>query len=92
MANPWESDNFDEVKAYYSAYYIPQAAALWCGVPVEVLDQILSQATVTGNNIYAHPKYLVLNQYAGRFMMLSTTINTHAAGMARDANLNQKIM
>ncbi len=56
MANPWESDSCDEVRAYYSAYYIPQAAALWCGVPVEVLGQILSQATETGRNVYAHPK------------------------------------
>ncbi|BCL62317.1 receptor protein-tyrosine kinase [Desulfomarina profundi] len=56
MANPWESDNCDEIRAYYSAYYIPQAAALWCGVPVEVLKQILSQATETSRNIYAHPK------------------------------------
>ena len=56
MANPWESDSCEEVRAYYSAYYIPQAAALWCGVPVEVLEQILSKATDTGRNVYAHPK------------------------------------
>lgn len=56
MANLWESDSCDEVKAYYSFYYIPQAAALWCGVPVEMLEQILSQSTLKGNNIYAHPK------------------------------------
>lgn len=56
MANPWESDSCEEVRAYYSAYYIPQAAALWCGVPAEVLDQILNQATETSRNIYAHPK------------------------------------
>jgi hypothetical protein len=56
MANPWELDSCDEVKAYYSYYSIPRAAALWCGVPVEMVDQICSQSTLKGRNIYTHPK------------------------------------
>ena len=56
MANPWESDSCEEVRAYYSAYYIPQAAALWCGVPIDSLNLILGEATSTGKNIYSHPK------------------------------------
>jgi hypothetical protein len=58
MANPWESDSCEEIRAYYSVYSIPQAAALWCGVPAEILNDILSQATETvkGRNVYAHPK------------------------------------
>jgi len=56
MANPWESDSCEEVRAYYSAYYIPQAAALWCGVPAEMLNHILNQATETTRNVYAHQK------------------------------------
>lgn len=55
MTNPWESDSCEEVKAYHSAYYIPQAAALWCGVPAEILNHILDQATETTRNVYAHP-------------------------------------
>lgn len=56
MAATWESDNCEEVKAYYSVYYIPQAAALWCGVPAEMVEVLLSQATVSGRGIFNHPK------------------------------------
>lgn len=54
MGNPWESDSCEEVRAYYSAYYIPQAAALWCGVPSEMVDSILNQSVENGRNIYRH--------------------------------------
>jgi len=56
MATPWESDDCEDVRAYYSVYYIPQAAALWCGVPVEMVETILSQAAETGRGVVDHPK------------------------------------
>jgi|MTBAKMStandDraft_1061839.scaffolds.fasta_scaffold11005_2 hypothetical protein len=56
MTKPWENDNCEEIRAFYTAYYVPQAAALWCGVPSEVVDQILNQAVLAGRNILKHPK------------------------------------
>jgi len=50
------ANSCDEVKAYYTNYYIPDAAALWCGVPPRDLQDILSMAVEKGRNIYAHHK------------------------------------
>ena len=56
MTTSWESDDCEDVRAYYSVYYIPQAAALWCGVPVEMVNTILSQAIEVGRGAFNHPK------------------------------------
>ena len=41
MQQPWETDNCVAMKAHYTVYSIPQAAALWCGVPENQIDQIV---------------------------------------------------
>lgn len=60
MSQPWESDNCTSMKAHYAVYSIPKAAALWCGVPEDMLDTILSEVqpfsgTGFGRSIWTHP-------------------------------------
>lgn len=55
MTRPWENDSCETVQSYYSAYYIPQAAALWCKVPPAEVQQVLENAIEVGRNIYGHP-------------------------------------
>lgn len=45
MANPWENDDCATMQAHYAVYSIPQAAAVWCGVPEERLEEVLSGVT-----------------------------------------------
>jgi len=59
MANSWEKDNCAAMKAHYAVYSIPEAAALWCGVPEEQVPAILSEIkqlspTGLGRSIWTH--------------------------------------
>lgn len=45
MSNSWETDSCNTMKAHYAVYSIPQAAALWCGVPDDQIKKIVSEAT-----------------------------------------------
>lgn len=60
MTNTWETDNCAAMKAHYAVYSIPQAAALWCGVPENQVEQIVEEATALshsglGRSIWIHP-------------------------------------
>lgn len=60
MKQPWESDNCAAMKAHYAVYSIPQAAALWCGVPEHQVPRIVEEATALshsglGRSIWTHP-------------------------------------
>lgn len=60
MANPWETDNCAAMKAHYAVYSIPQAAALWCGVPENKVHQIVQEArqlspSRLGRSMWTHP-------------------------------------
>ena len=60
MTNTWETDNCAAMKAHYAVYSIPQAAALWCGVPENQVEQIVEEATALshsglGRSIWTHP-------------------------------------
>ena len=60
MEKPWENDSCTTLKAHYAVYSIPQAAALWCGVPEHDIDDITAQTrqisdTGLGRSIYNHP-------------------------------------
>lgn len=57
---PWESDNCAAMRAHYAVYSIPQAAALWCGVPEDQVEEIVRVAvqlspTGIGRSIWRHP-------------------------------------
>lgn len=61
MTNTWETDNCAAMKAHYAVYSIPQAAALWCGVPENQVEQIVDEATQLsttgfGRSVWRHPK------------------------------------
>ena len=45
MQPSWQDDNCTAMKAHYAVYSIPQAAALWCGVPDDQVEKIVQEAT-----------------------------------------------
>lgn len=60
MSRHWEADNCAAMKAHYSVYSIPLAAALWCGVPEDQVEEIVREATQLsgsglGRSIWRHP-------------------------------------
>ncbi len=60
MNQTWESDNCASMRAHYAVFSIPQAAALWCGVPENILNTILNEVqplsgTGLGRSIWIHP-------------------------------------
>jgi len=60
MQKPWETDNCESMKAHYRVYSIPQAAALWCGVPENQTAGIVQEATALsssgfGRSVWTHP-------------------------------------
>lgn len=58
---PWENDSCATLQACYSVYHVPLAAALWCGVPPDRLEQELrlavpiGQSNALGRAILRHP-------------------------------------
>ncbi|MBN3533837.1 ATP-binding protein [Burkholderia cenocepacia] len=50
MKRPWENDSCATVQACYAVYAIPVAAALWCGVPAEDVNEELARAVPIGQN------------------------------------------
>lgn len=61
MQKPWENDSCAAMKAHYAVYSIPQAAALWCGVPEDQVEKKVQEArpissTGLGRCIWKHPE------------------------------------
>jgi len=59
MKRSWKSDNCATMKAHYAVYSVPQAAALWCGVPEDQVAEIVNEAsqlspTGLGRSIWSH--------------------------------------
>ncbi|MFC1795889.1 hypothetical protein ACFL1V_02180 [Pseudomonadota bacterium] len=48
MKRPWENDSCETVSACYALYSVPVAAALWCGVPPDQVDEELRDSVPTG--------------------------------------------
>jgi hypothetical protein len=62
MAESWTNDNFALMKSLYAVYSIPQAAALWCGIPDDRIQKVLDEAIPTSGDeksqtIVSHPDY-----------------------------------
>ena len=56
---PLEEDNCAAMKAHYAVFSIPQAAALWCKVPEDQIDEIVGEAkqisaSGAGRGIWSH--------------------------------------
>ena len=59
MAKPWEDSNCEAIKAHYAVFSIPEAAAMWCGVPEDLINEIVSEArplsgSGLGKSIWKH--------------------------------------
>jgi FtsZ-binding cell division protein ZapB len=52
---PWETDSCEAVQAYFTVYPVPVAAALWCGIPPEDVEESLSISTQSSRGVYKHP-------------------------------------
>lgn len=50
MKRTWENDSCATVQACYSLYSVPVAAALWCGVPPDQVNEELRHATPIGQS------------------------------------------
>lgn len=55
MKRPWESDSCEAVRAYFTIYPVPVAAALWCGIPANEVEEHLRASTEVLPGIYRHP-------------------------------------
>lgn len=55
MKKPWENDSCEHVQSYYTVYPVPVAAALWCGVPPDEIDEHLKIAVLVHRATYRHP-------------------------------------
>ncbi len=55
MKKPWENDNCEHVQSYYTIYPMPVAAALWCGIPPNEIQEYLDASTQVHRAIYRHP-------------------------------------
>jgi hypothetical protein len=55
MSKRWEDDHCEQVQSYYTIYPVPVAAALWCGVPPDEIDEHLKAASDVGRAVYRHP-------------------------------------
>ena len=55
MSKPWEDDSCEQVQSYFTIYPVPVAAALWCGVPANEIDEHLKIAVQVHRAVYRHP-------------------------------------
>jgi hypothetical protein len=61
MTNSWKDNNCAVIKSHYAVYSIPHAAALWCGVTEDLIEQVLAEVTQVsssgfGRGIWKHPQ------------------------------------
>ena len=58
MTKNWSEHGCDEVKAHYTFYPVPVAAALWCGIPEDRVDEELKRCVSVddlGGAVLRHP-------------------------------------
>jgi hypothetical protein len=55
MKKPWENDSCEHVQSYYTIYPVPVAAALWCGIPPNEIQEHLDASTQVYRAVYRHP-------------------------------------
>ncbi|MBD3816557.1 MAG: protein kinase [Halothiobacillus sp.] len=58
MKNPFlKKDNCEHVLAYSTRYTVPVAAALWCGIQPDRVQEILDESNKVHSAIYKHQNY-----------------------------------
>ena len=60
MTKFWETDGSETAQSYYISYCIPKAAAPWCKVPPDQVDEILDHFTEMPRDIYTHSTIVCL--------------------------------
>jgi len=60
MTNSWKDDNCAAMKAHYTVYSVPEAAARWCGVTDDLIQHVLGEVTQFsgtgfGRGVWVHP-------------------------------------
>lgn len=55
MKKFWENDSCEHVQSYYTLYPVPIAAALWCGIPPNEIQEHLDVSTQVHRAVYQHP-------------------------------------
>lgn len=55
MVKPWENDSCEQVQSYYTIYRVPVAAALWCGIPHNEIDECLTASIEVHRAVFRHP-------------------------------------
>lgn len=56
MNKPWENDTCENIYSYMSVYSVAVAAALWCGIPHNLVDKYLKEAATNHPAVFKHPK------------------------------------
>jgi len=84
MKKPWENETCENIYSYSSAYSVPVAAALWCGIPVNEIDHYLESATEVTPAILRHPHVKCLEQ---RCRVIHDAIASGALPVSRENGL-----
>lgn len=72
MSKPWENENCDDIFGYYSIYPVRVAAALWCGIPHNEVNQYLEESQEITPGIWKHPKVKCLEAKCRAIQMAIT--------------------
>jgi hypothetical protein len=55
MNESWTEHKCAEIKAHYTFYPVPVAAALWCGIPEDQVHEVLKRCVVVKDAVLRHP-------------------------------------
>ena len=55
MIKPLENDSCEAVQAYFTVYQVSFAAALWCGIAPEEVQESLEICTQPSRGVFKHP-------------------------------------
>ena len=89
MKKPWStSDNCKDILAHFTFHSVPAAALLWCGVPVEYLQEELESVkpigtSGIGRSIYRSPSVPCLE---GRCRLIAMAIENNELPIGRDGS------
>ncbi len=61
MTETWKNDNCAAMKAHYEVYSVPKAAALWCGVEKDLVNEVLSEITQLSDTGFGRGVWLHAN-------------------------------
>jgi len=90
MGKAWETNDCGAISSYLPYYTVPQVAILWCGVPVDQMDEELARArpfsdsSEWGKNVLQHP---YIPCFERRCRALQHAIDHNQLQVARDGGI-----